>query len=208
LNLMELKQKHNLDIKGIIHIGANTGQELKAYEQLGVKNVIFIEPIPEIFAKLTQLKSEVCNLTFYNVAISHYEGKASFNVTNNGESSSLLDLKQHRMYYPGIYVTKKIQVDVITLDKLIEKYSIDMKMYNMINMDIQGNEFNAIIGSRQALNNIDYINLEVNKEELYGGCAMDYQIDFVLSLMNYYKVAEIFEHHSWGDAFYIKKNAN
>ena len=39
-------------ISGIVHIGANTGQEIHLYAKYGL-SVIWIEPIPEIFETLS-----------------------------------------------------------------------------------------------------------------------------------------------------------
>src|SRR5450631_4863861 len=36
---------------GVIHVGANTGQEINLYAQYGLA-VVWIEPIPDIFEKL------------------------------------------------------------------------------------------------------------------------------------------------------------
>jgi hypothetical protein len=38
-------------VKGIVHVGANVGQEIKLYEKYKL-SVIWIEPIPEIYEKL------------------------------------------------------------------------------------------------------------------------------------------------------------
>ena len=39
---------------GIIHVGANTGQEINLYAQYGLP-VVWIEPIPDIFLKSCKL---------------------------------------------------------------------------------------------------------------------------------------------------------
>ncbi len=39
------------DVNGVIHVGANTGQERDIYDAHGTR-VIWIEPIPEVFARL------------------------------------------------------------------------------------------------------------------------------------------------------------
>jgi hypothetical protein len=42
----------NFDIKGIIHVGAGSGAELRDYKKLDVNNFIMIEPDPESYKKL------------------------------------------------------------------------------------------------------------------------------------------------------------
>lgn len=48
-----LFQKYNIKPKGVLHIGANVGEEAAMYDRLGVKKQVWIEGNPEIFLKLT-----------------------------------------------------------------------------------------------------------------------------------------------------------
>ena len=41
LDLKNLKEKYNLNIKGVIHIGGHFGQEMNVYNDLEIKNVVF-----------------------------------------------------------------------------------------------------------------------------------------------------------------------
>ena len=54
LNLDSLKEKYDLKIKGVLHIGAHIGQEFQTYERLGIKNVMFFEPIKNTFNRLKE----------------------------------------------------------------------------------------------------------------------------------------------------------
>ena len=54
LNLDNLKEKYNLVINGVLHIGAHVGQEFKTYQRLGIDNVMFFEPVPTTFQKLKE----------------------------------------------------------------------------------------------------------------------------------------------------------
>ena len=42
--------------RGVIHVGANSGQERKVYARLGL-DVLWIEPIPGVFAELCESRS-------------------------------------------------------------------------------------------------------------------------------------------------------
>lgn len=42
--------------QGIIHVGANSGQEIPEYKKLKPQKAIYIEPIPDVF---TQLKNNI-----------------------------------------------------------------------------------------------------------------------------------------------------
>ncbi len=208
LDIGELVSKYNISVKGVIHVGAYVGEEISLYEKLNIRNVIFVEPDPETFSILSKKKSEICNVRFLNVAVSNFIGSAKFYVTNNKESSSLLKLKGHAEAYPNIVVTKEINVNVVTLDSLVDASFLSMDDYNMINMDIQGGEFLALQVADKVLSHIDCINLEVNKTELYEKCGLEEQVDDLLVSKGFIRVAEIYPHPCWGDAFYIRKNFN
>jgi len=44
-NLKDLIKKHNMDIQGVIHVGANTGEEYDTYRECGIKegNMAWVE---------------------------------------------------------------------------------------------------------------------------------------------------------------------
>ena len=51
LDLKELIKEYNLNIKGILHIGANADNEneYELYKNIGVENTLFFEPLPHVF---------------------------------------------------------------------------------------------------------------------------------------------------------------
>ena len=69
LDLENLDFKYNLDIKGVIHIGAHHGEEDQCYKKLGIQNKVFIEPISSnfftMFDKLAEDDDE--NVTSFNI---------------------------------------------------------------------------------------------------------------------------------------------
>ena len=52
LDLIKLKEKHNMNITGVIHIGAHYGEENKVYNDLNIQNRIFFEPLTSNFEVL------------------------------------------------------------------------------------------------------------------------------------------------------------
>ena len=53
ITMQELKQKFNINVRGILHVGAHTCEELSAYLQLGINinNIYWIEALPELVEK-------------------------------------------------------------------------------------------------------------------------------------------------------------
>lgn len=196
LDLKKLQKKYNLNIRGMIHIGAHKGEEYKVYKDMGIKNLLFFEPIPECFK---ELKKNVEG-TVVNKALGNYTGKAKMFLASNGQSSSLLEPRLHKTQYPNISFKETIEVDIVRLDDVLE----NRERYNFISIDVQGYELEVFRGSIDTLRNINYIISEVNRDELYWGCARVNELDHFLRDFSFVRVETKWVGKTWGDAFYIK----
>lgn len=195
LNLKELQARYNLDIKGLIHIGAHYGEEYDDYKGLDIKNLLFFEPIPECFEIL---KKNVEGIVI-NKALGNFNGKAKMNIASNkGQSSSLLTPKLHKIQYPDIKFNETIEVEVARLDDILR----DSGRYNFISIDVQGYELEIFKGAVNTLKHINYIITEVNRDELYENCVQVNELDEFLK--DFKRVETNWIGETWGDAFYIK----
>lgn len=202
LNLIDLNSKYNLDIKGVVHIGAHFGQEFFTYKSLGIENVIFFEPILSTFQRLKENVGDSAKLI--NKALGNFEGHVEMNVeTNNqGQSSSVLEPVLHLTQYPHITFPHKQTVEITTLDR----YLVEAPNHNFINVDVQGYELEVFRGGAEFLKMVDYIMTEVNRDEVYKNCARVEELDEFLLTYGFQRVETTWDGETWGDAFYIKKN--
>ncbi len=201
--LDSLCQKYHFVPKGVLHVGAHLAEEKKMYTQLKISNTVWIEANPELIPKL-KAKLAPFNDLVINEAIDMQDGKiVSFKITNNGESSSILDLKEHKKEHPHIHVIKQIELRTKRLDSIIQEYSIDLDNYDFINLDIQGMELNALKSLGSLLSNFKYIYTEVNQKELYDGCCLIGEIDEYLKKFGFDRKEVKWTCHGWGDAFYV-----
>ncbi len=197
-----LYRKYNLKINGILHIGAHTCEELRSYNNVGVsaENIIWIEADPKVVERIKHIPN------VFNSVISDVDDKEmEFMITNNEESSSLLNLKEHMKYYPEIIEINRLKVKTVTVDTFYQRNNLDPTKYNFVNMDIQGAELMALKGMTQSLPFVNYLYLEVNIRELYEGCGLMYQIDEFLATYGFERRELSLTNDGWGDAFYIKK---
>jgi FkbM family methyltransferase len=208
LNLSSIHDEFGVPKKGIIHIGAHFGNEIKDYNEIGYKNIIFVEPASQTFKTLKSnvelLNSdEYCKISFINKAFGSYIGEVEMftETANQGQSSSILEPGFHLVQYPGITFTSKEMVQLTTLNNEIK--NIDGE-FNLLNIDVQGYELEVLKGSTDILPKIDFINTEVNKVEVYKGCALINQIDDFLGQYGFVKIDENWMGDVWGDAMYIK----
>lgn len=205
-NLSQLIKKYDMQITGVVHIGANLGQELESYRDNNIKNIILIEPLIEVFNQLLEKTSNYSdlNITLFNVALGNESGQAIMNVSNyNGMSSSLLEPELHLELHPDVTFDTQETVRIERLDNLIYGRS----SYNMINIDVQGFELEVFKGATESLSTIKYINAEVSKEYVYSKNGLIGELDQFLSTYNFERVETQWAGGwlPWGDAFYIKK---
>jgi len=169
--------------RGVIHIGANDGQERDLYAAFGL-NVIWVEPIPEIFESLKQNISKFPEQRAFNCLVMGEDGqKYEFHIANNaGASSSVLDFSKHKEMWPEITYTNTITIQGITLGTLLETENIDIRRYDVLVLDTQGSEHNILVGAGNLLANFKFVKVEVPDFESYKGCCQIGELsEFMLS---------------------------
>ena len=205
IDLTQLCRQYSFMPSGIIHIGAHLGEESQKYQELGIQEVVWVEANPVICEKLKNNVSSLPGNITINSLISESDGdKIPFYITNNGESSSLLQLDKHKIHHPHIHVTEEIQLETSTFKTLSEKYNLDMSKYDFLNLDVQGAELMVLKGFGDELNNLEYIYTEVNQAHLYTNCALIEELDEYLQKYQFKRMVTRMTEYEWGDAFYIK----
>lgn len=176
------------DIKGVIHVGANTGQEtrdsgIKFYHSYNL-NVIWVEPILNVYNKLQDNIKMYVKQRAFNALITDVDGQECdfFITNNNGESSSIFELNEHKRIWPTVHCTNKITITSKTLSSLLYEESISIDDYNLLNMDTQGSELLVLKGCVDILPKFKYISLEVADFASYkNGCKLNEIEDFLVS---------------------------
>jgi FkbM family methyltransferase len=199
LNLIQIVEKYNCKFNGVLHIGAQFGQEYNIYKKLNIEPIVFIEPLPKSFDILKQNVESEC--ICINTAIGNFDGEIEMFVDdkNAGGSSSVLKPKLHLQQYPHITFPHKVKVPITKID------SLNIPKCNFINMDIQGYELEALKGASEYMLGVNYVMLEVNNDEVYENCALIEKIDSYLKKYQLVRVETCWEGGTWGDAFYIKQ---
>jgi len=199
LQFDNLVNKYNLNIRGVISIGAHFGEENEMFDKYNIKNKLFFEPVPHTFEIL---KQNIKDGILVNKALGNENRKITMNIEriNNGQSSSILKSVKHSIQYPWITFDEQIEVDMIRLDDYPKS-----NLYNFIMIDVQGYELEVLKGAEKTLENIDYIISEINRDEVYENCAKIEQLDEYLSKFGFERLETDWGGDTWGDAFYMKK---
>jgi FkbM family methyltransferase len=207
INLSQELPKFNIKPSGVIHIGGHQGQEYEEYKSAGILNQIWVEGNPTFYYQMIDKFGTDTNVRIFNELIFDEEKEVEFGLANNGASSSILPLKEHKKYYPNIKYDGFLNRKCKRLDTLLEENNIDIKTYNGLVMDVQGVELHVLKSFEKYIQQMDFIQSEVNVEELYEGCCLIEDFDNYLSNYGFKRVVtKLWDDGAvgWGDALYIK----
>lgn len=205
IDFRQLFPKYNIKPKGVLHIGANVGEEAPVYDELGVKNVQWIEGNPEIFPKLIDnIRPYPNQFAMLALVGDKHDEPVNFHVSNNGsQSSSVLELGTHLQQHPEVHYTHDIALTMKRLDVLLGgKLAFEM---DFLNIDLQGAELMALRGLGDLLRNFKWAYLEVNKAEVYKGCAQVEEVDSFMAGFGFLRVETKWV-GNWGDACFLHRD--
>lgn len=184
IDLSDILAAYGKTPTGVIHCGAHEGQEAIAYRAARINHVVWIEANPALIPILSKhvrrfdhLVVEACLGATTGETVTFHIAEAD-NMSNKGQSSSLLELGTHKIAHPEVSFVKDLTLVTMTLDDLmIRDASCLVPSGAMLNLDLQGAELIALAGAEHTIEHIDLIVSEVNCDELYQNCALLPQYD-------------------------------
>ena len=200
ISVRVLQQLWGVNPLSIVHVGAHNAEELAAYAQAGWGPVIWIEALPQ---KALDLSKRIpADHRIIEAAVWDIEGKdLDLNIMTNTESTSLLNLGTHAKEHPTVKLSHTIPVRTKTLKNLLANTPAP----GLLALDIQGAELRALKGYGDEVSKVKWIYCEVNKAELYQGCAMISDLDEYLGRYGFTRTATRWTIHNWGDALFENK---
>lgn len=200
ISLHELVNKYNINFNGILHVGAHECEEINDYEKyISRDKILWIEALPQ---KVEFCKSRFPGINIENAIVSDKIENVVFKISNNGQSSSILDFGLHTTFHPHVHYIGSFDSTTQLLKDILPKYNIN---YNFLNFDIQGAELKALKGMEPYLPNVDYLYVEVNSDYVYKDCALISELDEYLLQYGLKRIETKWcEDYKWGDAFYIR----
>jgi len=199
--LKELIDKYGISPQTILHIGACSGEERNDYRDNGIKNVVWIEAIPEIFQMLKDNIQGYPGHSAINACIYDQDGvELTFHISDNIQSSSILELGTHAIVHPDVHYVRELKLMSSRADSLISPAP------DMLNLDIQGAELFALKGMKW-LCDVKYVYSEVNEQHLYKGCALIGEMDDYLDEFGFAGLAVKGQGDTeGGDAIWIRRD--
>jgi FkbM family methyltransferase len=170
------------NVSGLIHVGANHGQERRYYWLLGL-DVIWVEPIREIYENLVDNIAIFPRQRAVHALLTDKEGdEVELRIANNGgASSSILPLEQHAQIFPDIQYVEHRKLISTTLAAMIRKEAIDLAHYCALTLDTEGAELMILQGAGDLLGQFEYVKCEVADFPARSGTPSTADLDRILS---------------------------
>lgn len=199
----------------IVELGARDCNETLALHQTyPTAKILSFECNPD---KLPECRNRVKNIpqiTLVEKAVSDKSGEISFYqidtektetqwADGNPGASSLL--KASNNYPLEKYIQKEVKVDCTTLAEELPRHNI--KNVDVLWMDIQGSELNALKGLGDLLNNVAVIHTEVEFMAIYQNQPLFWDIKKYLNSRGFYVATfTSFDRNYSGDALFVNIN--
>jgi FkbM family methyltransferase len=219
-NMFEHEELRRIAKIGVVHVGADVGQEVAQYINYGFEKIILIEANPECCKILISKFRDDPRIRIFNYAICDKQGTVDFHIhtsrSGNTEPASLLPMKRFKEIVKTLHTTKTIQVLAITLDALFERHQIAFADYNFINIDIQGAELLALQGAAKLLPLIDVVVSEVNVIDMYENGALEDDVVRFLDEKGFDKKHAIYHtlydesstFPAWGESLFVRRSSH
>lgn len=191
-------------VKGVVHVGANTGQERAVYDSFGLP-VLWIEPIPEVFETLRRNVAPYPGQRAIQALVSDADGQqVEFHVaSNDGASSSMLAPAQHKELWPSVQFERTLHLTTQTLPSLLKQHGVDLRPYDALVMDTQGSELRVLQGAEPLLAHFEFIKTEAADFEAYVGCCRLEELDAWLAERGFENHSRVrFRNQRPGKAYY------
>ncbi|MBX3012657.1 MAG: FkbM family methyltransferase [Caldilineaceae bacterium] len=155
--------------KVIFEVGAHAGDpDLIDYCQRSGAKLYMFEPLPKRYQELVEKTKHVPSIQVFPLAVSNYDGRATFHVANFDDCSSLLtfDEKVNETWvfkwHPidRFEMVEQIEVEVVRLDTFMQQQGIEE--VDLIEIDTQGQDLKVVESLGAKIKGVKKIQLEVN----------------------------------------------
>lgn len=207
LDLRQLVAEHSMEVQGVVHVGAHTGEEAIIYDQLGMRPIWWIDANPDVIPILKANLQDYAGQHVIEALVLDREAYghiADFHVTNyDGMSSSVYDWGTHTQFSPDTVVEKTIQLPATTLDQLHHEWGFEN--CNMMNIDIEGAGLLALKGAPILLEQMKYLYLEIQTDNVYDGAPMLDEVAIWLAERGFGMIdIGAVDGQGWGDALWTR----
>jgi len=194
-------------VRTLYFIGCHTFHERDWFFNTfrNLEHLYLFEPLPNVRAQLEHDFARHPVVKVFPYAISDHDGEAVFHVTNNLQSSSLLDMKEHKQLFPGVNAIGDIAVPKRRLETVIQEHGLADP--DLLFIDVQGAEYQVLSGiERERLDRVKIIFTEASTVEVYEGAKLLSDLsDFLGSAFHFIGFEDMLGSKVHGDALYLNR---
>jgi len=190
----------------ILDCGANVGQMAAGFRQLYPQADIYsFEPVKAVFEKLRG-RAHALHVHPVHKAVGDRDGRVRMNLTTSPEANSLLAYQEGNPCAKWTGVIGQEEVEVCTLDRWCAEQGISSERVDILKLDVQGAELQALYGARKLLERTRLVYVEVSFVPIYKDCPLFGDIESFMKECGYrrYAVYPSDQPQNWGDALYVK----
>lgn len=156
----------SLPWRTVVDIGANRGQFALAAREWSSARIIAVEPLPGPAAVLSRIFEDDPRVSVHVCAIGPDEDIRMMHVSGRDDSSSLHSIgpEQSRLF-PGTAEIGLQRINMAPLDKVVAANEIESPA--LLKLDVQGFEYEALLGCIPLLQEFQSIYCECSFVELY-----------------------------------------
>lgn len=200
----------------ILEAGAYDGSESLFMANKWPESILYtFEPVPSLYEKLV-LKTRVCpRIHTYQLALSDKIGTAQFYLSTApwvpgevSQSSSLLEPKDHLVHAPDVHFNNIINVPTMTIDAWAQDQKVDH--VDLLWLDMQGYELQAIKAAPNILKTVKAILTEVEFVEAYAGQPLYKEVREWLENQGFEMIAadvDLKNPYWFGDLLFVRKES-
>lgn len=126
----------------VFDIGANVGRKIEAYLALQAGKIVAVEPQPSCIEKLQSKYAGVESIVLVEKAIGKIPGKLDMQICDQSNALSTMSTTWQKGRFSQKTFTKKISVEVTTLDLLIKAWGLP----KFCKIDVEGFEYEVLKG--------------------------------------------------------------
>ncbi|MDD4352178.1 MAG: FkbM family methyltransferase [Candidatus Gracilibacteria bacterium] len=158
-----------LGCQTVVDVGANQGQFALAVRHcFPAARIISFEPLPGPAAVFRRVFSGDANTSFQQAAIGPRREITTMHVSQANDSSSLLPISPvQTTIFPGTQEVDTVEVRVAPLDEFVSANELTSPA--MLKLDVQGFEYEALVGCESLLQHFEFVYCECSFLELYSG---------------------------------------
>tara|TARA_B100000700_G_C15046598_1_gene858259 strand:+ start:1250 stop:1903 length:654 start_codon:yes stop_codon:yes gene_type:complete len=191
------------EVKNILELGARDGEESVRLSQYYNANVYAFECNPNILELCSNTIEGHENVELIKKAVWHENTEITFHPVINGNYGASSCFKSNNSYpYESPFQQTEVKVEAIKLSDWLDDRNLSI---DLLCVDLQGAEKNALLGMGEHLNDVKYIITEGQTKPIYHESSMLSEITEILNNYNFILKESKIVNEYFGDFFFIKE---